>query len=149
VVVRKALHTILRNPNGNRNVLYLYRNDDGQWNWNYNWLDNDWDADNLSAGYATLFISPSLFSEGVLFWKLSVPSAEHPADLAQIFGKSDIFFVVDWFSFPEDHQKYLESVCFSDGKPHKGSFSSRGKKPAIATASIISSRNLSALCPRV
>jgi len=48
--------TFLRNPNGNRNVLYFYRNDD-KWNWNYNWLDNDWNADNLSAGLATHFIS--------------------------------------------------------------------------------------------
>lgn len=51
-----AFHTILRNPNGNRYVLYLYFND-GRWNWNYNWLDNDWNAQNPSAVLATLFIS--------------------------------------------------------------------------------------------
>ena len=48
---------ILRNPNGNRYVLYLYRNDDGSWNWNYNWLDNDFNDNNPAALSATLFIS--------------------------------------------------------------------------------------------
>ena len=56
-VAQKAIYTILRNPNGNRNVLYLYRLDDGKWNWNYNWLENDWNDDNFSAVRATLFIS--------------------------------------------------------------------------------------------
>ena len=63
-VAQKAFHTILRNPNGNRNVLYLYRNDDGEWNWNYNWLDNDWNTGSLSAGRAIIFISlPAICSE--------------------------------------------------------------------------------------
>ena len=47
-VARVASYTILLNPDGNRNVLYLYWND-GKWNWNYNWLDNDWNANNPSA----------------------------------------------------------------------------------------------------
>ncbi len=53
-----TLYTFLRNPNGNRYFLYLYRNDDGSWNWNYNWLDNDRNAQNVSPVFATLFISP-------------------------------------------------------------------------------------------
>jgi hypothetical protein len=44
---------ILRNPNGNRCVPYLYRNDDGEWFWLCNWLVNDWDARRLSAGRAS------------------------------------------------------------------------------------------------
>lgn len=52
------LYTFLRNPNGNRYVLYLYWND-GKWNWNYNWLENVWNADDLSAVLANLFISLS------------------------------------------------------------------------------------------
>jgi hypothetical protein len=55
-VVLKVLYTILRNPNGNRYVLYLYWND-GRWNWNANWLENDWNVNNPSAVLATLFIS--------------------------------------------------------------------------------------------
>ncbi len=49
VVAQKAFYIILRNPNGNRCVLYLYRNDDGSWNWNYNWLDNDWNDRNFTT----------------------------------------------------------------------------------------------------
>ena len=52
-VAQKIFYTILRSPNGNRNVLYLYRNDDGNWNWNYNWLNNDWNANNPSVGCAS------------------------------------------------------------------------------------------------
>jgi len=56
-VARKALYAILRDPNGNRYVLYLNFNGD-KWNWNYNWLDNDWNDDSLSAvSPETLFIS--------------------------------------------------------------------------------------------
>ncbi len=63
VVERTILCTVLRNPNGNRYVLYLYW-DDGKWRWNYNWLDNDWGANALSAVLATLFISlPTVFRE--------------------------------------------------------------------------------------
>lgn len=51
-----TLRTLV-NPNGNRYVLYLYRNDDGRWSWNANWLDNDWNDRNFSARLATLFTS--------------------------------------------------------------------------------------------
>jgi len=57
-------YTILRNSNGNRNALYLYRNDDGSWNWNANWLDNNRNADNPALGVATLFISPLPMRQG-------------------------------------------------------------------------------------
>jgi hypothetical protein len=59
MVARKTSYMFLRNPNGNRYVLYLYWND-GKWNWNVNWLDNDWNANNPSAVLATHFISPRL-----------------------------------------------------------------------------------------
>lgn len=58
---------ILRDPSGSRRVLCLDRSGDGRWGWSCGWLGGGWGAGSLSAGYATLFISPSLFSEGVLF----------------------------------------------------------------------------------
>ena len=61
-------HTILRNSNGNRYFLYLYRNDDGSWDWNYNWLDNDRNAGNPALVLATLFISLPIFGESFLCW---------------------------------------------------------------------------------
>lgn len=39
---------VLRDPNGSRGVLFLYRSD-GKWNWYYNLLGSDWDASNPSA----------------------------------------------------------------------------------------------------
>lgn len=39
---------ILRNPNGYRDVLYLYRSG-GVWYWNCHWLENGWSADYFSA----------------------------------------------------------------------------------------------------
>ncbi len=44
--------TILRSPNGNRCVLYLYW-DGGRWRWDYRWLGNDWDGGNPSAVLAS------------------------------------------------------------------------------------------------
>jgi len=37
--------TILRDPGGDRSVLYLYRGGDGSWVWSCSWVDgDDWDA---------------------------------------------------------------------------------------------------------
>lgn len=41
--------TILLDPDGNHNVLYLYRHDNGEWHRNVNWLGFDWDFGVLSA----------------------------------------------------------------------------------------------------
>lgn len=40
---------ILRDPRGNRCVLFLYHNGDGGWRWDDGWLDCDWRADDRSA----------------------------------------------------------------------------------------------------
>ena len=49
---------ILRNPNGNRYVLCVFRSGGGQWGWRFFfWLGDGWFADDLSASLATLFIS--------------------------------------------------------------------------------------------
>lgn len=43
---------VLRDPNGNRRVLYLYRYGDG-WVWGDGWLGDGWNAGGLSAGLAS------------------------------------------------------------------------------------------------
>ncbi len=53
MVVQTAPYTFLRNADGNRYFLYLYRDDNGRWTWNYNWLDNDRNATNPSAVLAS------------------------------------------------------------------------------------------------
>ena len=93
VVALVVLYTF-RNPNGNRYVLYLYRNDSGKWNWNYNWLDNNWDANNFSVGSATLLIL-LLFVEGVLFIELPLPATKHFTDFANFFRKCQIFIITE------------------------------------------------------
>jgi len=40
---------VLRNPNGYRSVLSLFRYDDGLWGWSYSWLDVGWHAGYPSA----------------------------------------------------------------------------------------------------
>lgn len=45
--------TVLRNPDGDRNVLCLYRGDDSAWIWSYDWLGLGWDTDGLSAVLAS------------------------------------------------------------------------------------------------
>ncbi|MBU2028407.1 hypothetical protein KJ761_00770 [Patescibacteria group bacterium] len=44
---------VLRDPDGYRYVLYLYRRDDGGWDWRYGWLDYRWGAGLPSAGCAS------------------------------------------------------------------------------------------------
>jgi hypothetical protein len=39
---------ILRNPDGNLHVPYLYRNGD-RWVLNFNWLDNNWNGNDRVA----------------------------------------------------------------------------------------------------
>lgn len=41
---------VLRGPNGDRDVLCLCRDDDGEWSWHCRWLGNDWNAVNPSVG---------------------------------------------------------------------------------------------------
>ncbi|MCX6713049.1 MAG: hypothetical protein NTY66_02475, partial [Candidatus Vogelbacteria bacterium] len=43
---------VLRDPDGRRCVLCLYRHGDGSWLWNYYWLDGDWESERCSAGLA-------------------------------------------------------------------------------------------------
>ena len=44
--------TVLRNPDGDRYVLYLYWSD-GKWRWDYDWLDHGWGAIALSVVLAS------------------------------------------------------------------------------------------------
>jgi len=44
---------VLRNPHGNRRVLYLSWLDDGEWYWDCHWLDGSCFADGFSAGCAS------------------------------------------------------------------------------------------------
>ncbi|MCX6720779.1 MAG: hypothetical protein NTW11_03160 [Candidatus Staskawiczbacteria bacterium] len=43
------LGDVILSPDGDRSVLYVYRDDDGEWHWDYDWLGNDWDGGNLAA----------------------------------------------------------------------------------------------------
>lgn len=92
-----------QNPDGNRNVPYLNRNADKR-NLNLNWFDNDWDSNyRFAAVRNSLCFYAALC--GVFFHQLSVPTAQHFADLVQFFRKVDIFLFVQPFDFPEDLQK--------------------------------------------
>ena len=44
---------VLRDPDGDRLALDLYRSDGGEWHWLYYWLGRDWHADHPSAGCAS------------------------------------------------------------------------------------------------
>ncbi len=45
--------TILRDPDGSRDVVYLYWSG-GRWRWSYDWLEDDWSADDPSAVLASI-----------------------------------------------------------------------------------------------
>ena len=44
---------ILRDPDGDRDVLYLFRDGDGEWRWHCRWLEDEWGAARPSAGCAS------------------------------------------------------------------------------------------------
>ena len=44
---------VLLDPSGDRLVLCLCRDDDGEWAWDYYWLERDWDAHDRSASLAS------------------------------------------------------------------------------------------------
>lgn len=44
---------VLRYPDGDRSILFLYRHDDGEWHWDYLWLAYPWFAGGPSAGCAS------------------------------------------------------------------------------------------------
>ena len=95
--------SVWQNSNGNRNCPYLNRNGSKR-NLNLNWIENDWN-DNCRFAAVRKFIYFPVLTSGVFFCELSQPSAEHPADPVQFFGKKNIFFIVQGFYFPGDLNK--------------------------------------------
>jgi len=106
---------------GNPNVINSNRYDDGSWlNTYWDNLANEWNDDGAFAFVApllSLFLS-RLRDGGVLFLKLTNPSAEHSADFLHRLRKFNIFFRIHRFCFPKDHQKYFQRVNFSCGKTY-------------------------------
>jgi len=72
---------VWQNPNGNRNVPYLNRNDSNR-KLNLNWIDNDWnDVCRFAAVRNWLQYQNLPLPRWVLFIKLLPPPAEHFSDL--------------------------------------------------------------------
>jgi len=100
--------------NGNRNVPYLNRND-AKRNLNLNWWNNDWNGNCrfLAVRHCHDFSRPSV--GGSFAYNLSSPAAEHPAHCRKLFGKLDIFFVVQRFDIPRELQQELDQIdpCYT------------------------------------
>ena len=147
MVTRKASRTKLRSPNGNRYSLYLYWNG-GRWNWNYNWLDNDRDADYLSA-LATIFISPPhlVWSEEFCFRICPIhPPSIFPA--SSRISESAIYCLISSdFTSQRTMSRILSVSSLRIARRIHGSFSSRGKNTACAVASMLSMSKVSILLP--
>ena len=137
---------ISHNSGSDPNLLGTNRNDDGRWlNAYYDNLNNRWNRENGFA-FAVSQISSflSLLNDGrVLFCDLSVPSAEHFTDLIYFDRYYNIFFIIrDFVSHKIISNIFRVSVFLIANLTH-GCFSSRDRKLAIATASIISTKRLS------
>lgn len=86
-VALMASCTFLQSPNDNRYSLYLYWND-RDWNWNYNWLDNNRNANNVSASLAILSFSRLLMNEEARFLKAAPASRRAFFRLRRVFRKA-------------------------------------------------------------
>ena len=90
---------ILRNFDGNLNLLGTNTNDDDPWlNTYYDNPDNRWNRDN---GFAFAVSQVSLFLlrivGGVLLLELSVPAAEHAANFVNLFFHYGVVFQFNRF----------------------------------------------------
>jgi len=97
-------------------LLNANRDNDGRWLNAYNDRpDNRWNRDNgFAFAVSQLSSFLSLLFGRVLFCKLTIPTAEHFADLIQFYGKGNVFFIIDRFRFPEHQKKYAQGVRFFD-----------------------------------
>ena len=74
--IENILHISVCELNGKRNAPYL--NEDGdRRKLNLNWFDEDWNDYYRFAGVRNFFSFLSCFCGRVLFYKLSIPTAEH------------------------------------------------------------------------
>lgn len=100
---------VWQNPDGNRNVPYLNRNDSNR-KLNLNWIDNDWnDICRFAAVRNWLQYKNSPLSRRVLF-QLLPPPAEHFPDFHKWRCKQGVFLCINHFQFPCGLQKEFERI---------------------------------------
>ena len=144
---------------GDLNLLGANRNDDGQWRNAYNDRpDNRWNrydgfafaASQLSSSHAR-----AVRRGRVLFCQLSIPAAEHLANLFKREGERGILFRIKQFSFPENHQQHFYRIELTNSEPHPRLFLAPRKKccrddflNCFDTQSIYSSAERVAMCFR-
>ena len=136
---------------GNPNVFNLNGNDDALWLDGNNWAkpDNRWNADNRFVFVARNFLhfSPAFAGE---FCFASCPF-QPPSILpiSSTFTDKAIYFLLsrDFVSHRTISSILSVSVFRIANRTH-GCFSSRERKLATATASMISTKKVSIFCPR-
>ncbi len=108
--------------NGNANACYVWFNDSkrkSNLNWQNNFgNDNDWFCFRNSLHFSLNL----LWIGGVLFCELTVPPAQHLADLVELYRKGEIFLIIYRLHFPYHHQQYFQRVELSDCYTHIGLF---------------------------
>lgn len=83
--------SFLRNSDGNLNIAYLYRNDNGRWNVNFNRVSNDWNSNNRLPRCKSLYSLP--LDGGVSFLSIAI----QPPSIVPIFTSfcdNCVYFVV-------------------------------------------------------
>lgn len=98
---------VLRNSDGDPNLLNANRNDDGRWlNTSYDNPDNRWNREN---GFAFVLSQLSSFLHrlnggGVLFYDLTTPPTKHFSCIFKLNRQCNIFFIIQRLSFPKHHK---------------------------------------------
>ena len=84
------------NVNGNRNVAYLWNDDNGR-NLNLNWIDNDW---NDNYRFLAVRISLHVYLNTLILWmgvfrlQVFLPTSDILPDFIQGTGDCSVFFMV-------------------------------------------------------
>lgn len=143
----------ITDSNGNPNVFKVEHNDNGSWlNANNANPDNRWNDNNRfifvsrNCRFLSYFLGEFCFASCAVICPLQPPSI---LPISSIFVEMKIYFL----SFNEStsqriRRKTAMVFTFLIANLIHGNFSSFGKNPAMAKASIVSENRLSTFCPK-
>ncbi|CAN5115821.1 hypothetical protein BH11PAT3_BH11PAT3_2740 [soil metagenome] len=87
---------------------------------NVNSNDNRWNRNYRFGGVRNSLLSSSLWWGS--FCKLTHPTTEHPAGFIEWGGEGDIFFIIERFGLPKNHEEYLLGIELAYGESDIGQF---------------------------
>jgi hypothetical protein len=99
---------------GNRNVAYLWNDDNGR-NLNLNWIDNDWNGNYRFLAvrkFLRVFLNALILWMGVVSFAVFLPVSEVFSNFVQGNGQGCIFFMIQASYFPRNLHEEFKKIQF-------------------------------------